>query len=271
MISQIMNPIVLNNLAVEELEGKDFRSACTLLEKATEIILEDSSIESLSSKKMIQEQMLFFSKRRSFEWSKIIQLPDRSSSGVGNFIFTRAMSIRNLRRRDSKMSPTKQQNNSIHTTDDKAVILYNTALAIQLQAVEEQKPDLALQTRARNLYLLSQAMLRKSGESGFKSKLCFTHFFHIAILNNLGQISYDLVDYRSSAHCFGLLSNNLKYLVQKRKIKKNSKNINSASSFSGNSSITSIALWKVTGYGQSDIAGMFSNTIVQTPTTAPCA
>jgi len=308
--NNITNPIVLNNLAIERLEEcNDLSAACVLLDKATKIILEKEGKDSkiLTPTQNEIDELQYVSKRTHFQWSQNIHNNNNdmnsTTKAVGNFLFNRGMKIirqnsnHRLQHSTSAIrkksindtnndnqrsllstpsitasSPSNIINNmntsGILTNDDKAVIMYNTALVYQLLVIvntatptvitKNQQKVSTQQLRSRNLYLLSQTMLRK-GQKYFKSKLCFYHFFHIAILNNLGQISYDLIDYRSSEHCFTLLYNNLKYLVRKQQQLSSSKKNKSSVAL----------LW--TGFCQSDVAGMFSNTIVKSPTAAPCA
>lgn len=66
----------------------------------------------------------------------------------------------------------------------------------------------------------------------------------MAILNNLGQLSYELVDYECSKICFDQLHRNVMHLLKYEK-----PNV----------------------YTKSDLNGMIANSIVDIPTTAPCA
>merc|ERR1711862_439690 len=160
---------------------------------------------------------------------------------IGSFMFSRAMFVYDL-------NPQKRRHLRRQLSSDvKAVIIYNTGLAFQLMAKE--KNETSILSKATAMYRLSQTILRNANERGAKSKLCFNHFFHVALLNNLGQISYELVDYGASGHYFGQLELNLKHIVSRSK--------------SGKGGISL--------FEKSDMLGMMSNTVVEIPNTAPCA
>ena len=164
-----------------------------------------------------------------FSWSGDAPIPSRPNDdeAIGAFVYARGMFVTGSR-------------GSLE--EAKAVISYNAALAAHLLGLETSESF--LQTRAQYLYKLSRALLRKQQAKGSKmSKLLYAHFFHMAILNNLGQISIELVDYESSKSCFEMLLTNLKHIMSKTK----------------------------TVYGQEDLQGMLSNSIVILPTTAPAA
>ena len=217
MLHQRLNLIDLNNTAVHHLEDGDFGAANRLLATVVVNLLKitENKAESVSS--------------LHFSWSEDAPIPSRPNDdeAIGAFVYARGMFVTGSR-------------GSLE--EAKAVISYNAALAAHLLGLETSESFLL--TRAQYLYKLSQAFLRKQQAKGSKmSKLLYAHFFHMAILNNLGQISIELVDYESSKSCFEMLLRNLKHIMSKAK----------------------------TVYGQEDLQGMLSNSIVILPTTAPAA
>merc|ERR1739844_609695 len=86
----------------------------------------------------------------------------------------------------------------------KAVIFYNAALTHHLLATFDHDSDLSLQ-RAKILYGWSLKLLKNrhhSNRRGFP-------LLHMTLLNNLGHVSYNMVDYSTSKKCFDQLHRNL--------------------------------------------------------------
>ena len=218
MLPQHLNLIDLNNTAVHHLEDGDFNAANRLLTTVVVNLLKITENKVLESVSSLQ-----------FSWSEDAPIPSRPNDdeAIGAFVYARGMFVTGSR-------------GSLE--EAKAVISYNAALAAHLLGLETSESFLL--TRAHYLYKLSRAFIRKQQAKGSKmSKLLYAHFFHMAILNNLGQISIELVDYESSKSCFEMLLTNLKHIMSKTK----------------------------TVYGQEDLQGMLSNSIVILPTTAPAA
>merc|ERR1712150_265462 len=103
--------------------------------------------------------------------------------------------------------------------------------------------DSNILSKARDTYSLSQTWVREASGNGIVSKLCFDYDFHVILLNNLGQISYELVDYGASSYFFNQLSLNLNHIASQPKNEINFKNC--------------------------DMNGMKSNVIVELPNAAP--
>lgn len=223
MFPQRLNIIDLNNAAVRQIEDGDFRSATEILTGALRLMMIQHSKEKGLG-----------SKTTRFIWSKnnlgsLKQLKNDDDDKIGTFIFARGMFVHGTVTRGGALGEIK------------AVITYNAALAAHLLAVETCNSTLL--AKAHALYRLTRACLKKQRERGDKSRLCNQHFFHMAILNNLGQLSYELVDYECSKTCFDQLHRNLMHLLKYEK----------------------------PVYAQSDLNGMIANSIVSMPTTAPCA
>mmetsp|Transcript_16820 Transcript_16820/g.25596 ORF Transcript_16820/g.25596 Transcript_16820/m.25596 type:complete len:250 (+) Transcript_16820:71-820(+) len=239
------DPVTLNNIAVQQLENNDFSSASELLKVALRMILPKQDNEPANDLNVPPSQLV------DFRWSKNANMCSsgkiRDKTSQNRYIFARGVFIVRWAQKNRKMMRT---GNTPLSSDVKASIIYNAALASHLQASQENN-YISLQIRAQSLYRLSQNILREARNKGNRSKLCLQNFFHVAILNNLGQLSYELVDYELSTKYFNQLKRNLHFLKSKRK--------------------GSILLWQETGYCQNDLAGMFSNTAIMVPNTAPCA
>lgn len=236
MIPQRFDPIELNNMAVKNLEHNDTKSACELLTTAAKIILNTSAVLRRSTRPL-QENL---SKHTRFEWSDVtysaLKPSPRSNDPFGTFLFSRAMFVHDR-------NPTTRHCRRQLSADAKAAIAYNAGLAFHILAIKQN--DSRLLSKAGSMYSLSQTILRKAGEKGYTSKLCFHSFFHIVLLNNLGQMSYMLVDYEASTHYFGQLELNLRYITSRPKHEN--------------------------AFDSNDMLGMMSNTFVDVPDTAPCA
>mmetsp|Transcript_26320 Transcript_26320/g.39868 ORF Transcript_26320/g.39868 Transcript_26320/m.39868 type:complete len:230 (+) Transcript_26320:452-1141(+) len=229
MIPQHLHPVVLNNIAVQNLEQGNTEFACKIFASAVKLIL--SAPMDFSS----TEQM--FSKSAHFSWSNVVYdniKTRRNETSDRTFMFSRAICIENY-------SPTADLTQL--SNDMKAGIIYNTGLAFHLIAMENN--DSNFLSKARDTYSLSQTILREASMNGIISKLCFDYNFHVILLNNLGQISYELVDYDASSYFFYQLSVNLNHIASQPKNEINFENC--------------------------DMNGMKSNVIVELPNAAPCA
>lgn len=237
-----LNSIELNNMGVRHMEENDIASACDLLSTAVKLIL---NFEASCSSPAERESP---KKCNRFRWSKVtggsVSISGKGSVvAVGQYVFTRGMYVY------GRHSKTRQE--SFHlNSDTKAAIAYNAGLAYHLLAIE--KSDSLLLSKASHMYRFSQSILRKANKNGSYSKLCFNYFFHVSILNNLGQISYELVDYSASAQYFQKLKLNLKHLIAK-------------------SMSPELSSRKLDAFNQNELRGMISNTVIEIPNTAPCA
>mmetsp|Transcript_1047 Transcript_1047/g.1337 ORF Transcript_1047/g.1337 Transcript_1047/m.1337 type:complete len:240 (-) Transcript_1047:55-774(-) len=231
--------IQLNNIGVQNIEQSDIKAASDILATAVKLILKDDA----SKPKPIECPS---SKHIRFEWSKIANLGISAKCcemSVGQYVFSRGMYIYGQQ--------SKKTYDPVDLSSDaKAAIVYNAGLAYHLLAVE--KSDSLLLRKASHMYRYSQSILRKANRKGSHSKLCFNYFFHVSILNNLGQISYELVDYNASTQYFDKLKLNLKHLIAK-------------------SMSPEIASRQRNTFHQNDLRGMISNTVIEIPNTAPCA
>lgn len=227
-----LDPIDLNNIAVQNLEHNNTSYACKILATAVKLILTTSGncSSSLDNK---------YSNGICFRWSRVaydIKTPRRNDTPGGTFMFSRAIIVDNL-------CTTRKMTFQELSIDAKAAIVYNAGLAFHLVAMENN--DSIFLSRARETYMMSQTILRKASEKGIESKLCFEHDFHVILLNNLGQTSYELVDYDASSYYFDQLLLNLNHIASQPLSKKI--------------------------FEKSDIVGMASNVIVDIPNAAPCA
>lgn len=228
MLPQHLNPIALNNMAVHQLEDGDFKAAEQILAGALACLVKMSRRSESPNKKR--------SRAVHFSWSKEAPTPNNSDTDddlIGTFIYSRGMFL----------NQTKHGTPEV-TGEVKAVIAYNAALATHLLAIETSES--ALLRKALAFYNLSHKALRKLCSGGAKPALCFKLHFHMVILNNQGQLTYQLVDYRSSQLCFKQLAKNVRFLMGRK---------NSSSR----------------AYCPTDMRGMLGNSLIETPTTAPCA
>lgn len=232
MIPFHFDPIELNNMGVQSLEHGNYDYASDLLTLAVRLIVKTSNIDENHS-----QQHRLQSKYNTFRWSiNAPQEKKESDLSIGTFTFSRGMFI-NVRKRHTVCNLS---------SDMKAVIAYNTGLSFHLLATENN--DSTLLVKAGKMYRLSQSILRESIKKGSPmSKLCLNYFFHVVLLNNLGQLSYELVDYEASGYYFEHLEMNLKHLVLK------------GMPYDGGA------------FDRRDFLGMISNTIVNLPNAAPCA
>eukprot|EP00547_Thalassionema_nitzschioides_P010752 CAMPEP_0194263050 /NCGR_PEP_ID=MMETSP0158-20130606/46857_1 /TAXON_ID=33649 /ORGANISM="Thalassionema nitzschioides, Strain L26-B" /LENGTH=231 /DNA_ID=CAMNT_0039003217 /DNA_START=53 /DNA_END=748 /DNA_ORIENTATION=- len=226
-----LDPVELNNIAVQHLEHSNISVACKILATAVRLIL-NTPINYYSDSKI--------SNYIRFQWSKVAyeinQAPNRNHIPGSTFMFSRAIILYDC-------CTTRKMTFQHLCSDAKTAIVYNAGLAFHLAAMENN--DSTFLPKARTTYILSQTILRKASENGITSTLCFDYDFHVILLNNLGQTSYELVDYDASSYYFEKLFSNLNHIAS-RTI---SNNI----------------------FENSDMVGMTSNVIVDVPNAAPCA
>lgn len=227
MLPQHLNPVELSNMAVDQLEDGDFKAAEKLLRAALTCLVH-------MPKRGDEKNPKKRSRAAHFSWGKEAPAPNNSQTHdfIGTFVYSRGMRM-------------DHSNHGIPeiTGEVKAVIAYNAALATHLLAIETSES--ALLRKAHSFYTLSNRALSKLCSGGAKPALCFSVHFHMAILNNQGQVSYQLVDYRSSKVCFEMLAKNVKFLMGRNHISHD--------------------------YCPTDLRGMLGNSLLDTPTTAPCA
>jgi len=224
------DPIELNNIAVQHLEHSNTSVACKILATVVKLLLNTPMNYCPENK---------FSNSIRFQWSKVaydIKTPNRNELPGNTFMFSRAMIVHDC-------CTTRQMTFQELCSDAKAAIVYNAGLAFHLAAMENN--DSTFLPKARTTYILSQTILRKASENGITSTLCFDYDFHVILLNNLGQTSYELVDYDASSYYFDQLLLNLNHMASQPTSKKSFEN--------------------------SDMVGMASNVIIDPPNAAPCA
>jgi hypothetical protein len=217
------DPIALSNRAVECMENGYIRFANRLLNAALLRLLDMTDAESAQSIR--------------FSWSQPAVIEQNGSLGdenTGLFMYSRGGVLRGGPR--PNLGPT---------SEERAVIVYNAALAAHLLANVTAKS--AVMNRAKSLYILSRHILRTRRAAGAKSSLWNKHFFHIAILNNLGQINYELTEFAIAKTYFACTKQIVLFLASSRQ--------------SEESQI----------YCMSDLKGMRGNAILDMPTAAACA
>lgn len=220
------DPIALSNRAVKCLENGYIRFANSLLNAALLRLLDVTDAESVQTSHSIR-----------FSWSQPAVMEQNGSCGdenTGLFMYSRGGVLRGGPR--PNLGPT---------SEERAVIVYNAALAAHLLANVTAKS--AVMNRAKSLYILSRHILTTRRATGAKSSLWNKHFFHIAILNNLGQINYELTEFAIAKKYFACTKQIVIFLA--------------ASHQSEESEIFCI----------SDLKGMRGNAILDMPTTAACA
>mmetsp|Transcript_2513 Transcript_2513/g.3696 ORF Transcript_2513/g.3696 Transcript_2513/m.3696 type:complete len:259 (-) Transcript_2513:68-844(-) len=240
--------IILSNKAVQQLESSNdnYHSARQLLRQAlTIIICQIVDVQQDSSKKSPAASF--------FQWSSQIstitkneELDDETTTT--GFVFTRGIYIRSLTTRLEIV---------------KAAICYNTALTHHLLATTQlddsnhytTTTDQLLQ-QAKLFYSRSAQILRNVNEPGEKRRLLL-RLLHMVILNNLGQVSYVLVDYHTSQECLDQLQRNiiLYYSIHRRRTKKKKKRTCNPTGFCPHD----------------DLIAMHFNTLLDVPMTAPGA
>jgi len=249
MIPQALDAISFNNSAVRSLEEDEVSSACEFIAIAIKIVQNDNELKRQSPSSSQNEPS---SKYYNFQWAENSSLPteiNKADESVGYFLFTRGMYISTLRRDNHN---NKRARYSHHLNSDVgAAISYNAGLIFQLFAIKRR--SYTLLDKAGNFYRQSQAILRKANERGVKSKLCFKFFFHVPLLNNLGQLCYELVDYQSCSYYFDRIHENLEHLIERLNCPDTSQQKN------------------VKIYHRTDLLNMLSNTIVDIPVTSPAA
>mmetsp|Transcript_10620 Transcript_10620/g.15636 ORF Transcript_10620/g.15636 Transcript_10620/m.15636 type:complete len:238 (+) Transcript_10620:40-753(+) len=206
--ARLEKAIILNNKAVQNLETKNYNTSIQLLRRAITICQITNNDEPQTT-----EPVSFF------QWSS--RIGSLEKEGRGCFVFNRGVFIRSM---------------ATSTEIVKAVILYNTALVYHMFAKLDQNCDQHLQ-RAKLLYALSARILKKEQSQRLQ-------LFHMAIMNNLSQVSYDMVDYQTSKKCLDQLQQNILHLHRTK---------------------------KRTGFCPRDLMAMHFNTLVDVPMTAPCA
>lgn len=214
MCPQDLNPVHLNNLAVRQMEDGDFLSANQLFKVALSLmVLPENKRVAVPATKTI------------FSWSKDAPIPviQHADESIGTFLFSRAVIIKSTG----------------VSRECKAAILYNSALVAHLVAMAGKPIDASLLRRAKLLYSLSRTVLKKFQRSALLHKL----FIHMAILNNLGQLSYELADYECCRCCFEHLHKIIRCL---------------------NKACCGV-------YCKRELLGMVRNATLETPITAPCA
>lgn len=229
MMSPHSDPITLSNIAVKCMQNGDIRDANILLNSALRLLVViDRTASSSKSAPSIR-----------FSWSQHAAIVRNGSSeieNIGAFMYSRGAVLDVSHQPKFDLGPK---------SEERAVILYNAALAAHLLAHMTAKS--AMMNRAKSLYILSQHVLRSRRETGVNSSLCNKHFFHIAILNNLGQINYELAEFALAKKYFA----NTKHIFQ----------CMAASRRSEENQI----------YCMSDLKGMRQNAIMEMPTAAACA
>lgn len=223
MIIQGSNdPVKLNNAAVHRMEGGDFQSAGLLLKLALSLVAR--------SDRKRGDTATITTVKSKFAWSTEVPTHKLGLLGPGKrfefgiFLFTKGILI----------------SSTAVSRESKAAILYNAALVTHLMAVWGPiQGHSALLRRAKKLYNLSRILLKRFPKSMLLHKL----FIHMAILNNLGHLSYGLVDYECCRFYFDFLYKTIKC---------------------GETACT-------VAFDQHDIQGMAGNSVFVTPTAAPCA
>lgn len=227
--------IEINNQAVRQLENNSYPLAHQLIRKALNLCKTIMKKQLQRTEEQMQRQTV------SYEWSSQRITSSPKIMKEERFIFSRGIFIH---------SPSNCSDMI------KAILCYNNALVyhllatsitktklIRTTATSTKKHDLYLQ-RAKLLYRLSGGILKQL--QPVLSEQENLRLFHVAIWNNLGIISYDLVDYRATKNCFHQLNRNL-------------------TCFQNTNSIASCDLY------QNDILAMYCNAMLDVPTTAPCA
>jgi len=242
MISKLSDPIELNNVGVRNLESNDITSACEQLTRAVKLVLRTQN--TTSSRKSLKLRGMQSNKCISFRWSKDTPLSkSKDETQTGTYTFSRGMLV-------YETSKTKYDARCTLSSDVMAAICYNAGLAFHHAAT--RRNESLLLKKALTMYQLSQTILRRANRRDAKSRLCHSFFFHVALLNNLGQLSYELVDYQASRYYFGHLESNVRFLVSKASSIKSSPK-------------------EGTTYSPENLIGMMSNAIIAMPNAAPVA
>lgn len=232
MIHQQLSPIGLSNMALQRMEAGDFESAHKMLRVAVNILV--TTIPATA----INGNDTNIAREIRFSWSDYLPTHPKLSKineeqQIDTFIYLKGMFV----------SDHSNPNNKSSIGEAKVVIIYNAALAAQLLGIK--KSESALLKQAQALYHLARSVLRKRRELGDWSLLCSKYFFHMAILNNFGAVSFQLTEYDISKSCFERLKKNLMLLLIRGRGQKY--------------------------YTHTELVGMMTNSIVEPPLTAPCA
>lgn len=191
--------IQYNNRAVQELELYDYEKAYVLLKKAIMMIAKKQPNHKTKISRCPNDSDSVV----QFQWSpndstRTSSVANAHNDG-GRFIFYRGIYI----------LP------SLYTTvaygcHIKAAMLYNCALAHHLLAplLDHTTPDAMLQ-QSQRLYFASQNLMQKyqaqqrkqQRSNTIRINKCFLRLFHVAVWNNMGQISLDLVNYTAFQCC----------------------------------------------------------------------
>lgn len=220
-----------NNHALDQLvKNNNILFARDLLETAVECVSASDDIpkSSVSTQNQLEDDSELSNYR--FNWTSAANYTETKSQ---TFIFSRGLQI----------TPNFDDDKVPVDYDCKAAIFYNAGILFHL--IGHLTNDSSYLTRAMDLYISSQSILRNALGQGKRSVLCFQHCLHVALLNNLGQISYELIDYDATEYYFQNLKLNLKYFVARET--------------------------KEGAIDGTDYMGMVSNTMIDIPIMAPSA
>ena len=172
-----------------------------------------------------------------FSWSQHDAIGRKSNTdnqNIGPFMYSRGAVL------DRGVQPNFGPKSEV-----RAIILYNAALAAHLLANVTAKSE--AMNRAKSLYILARHVLRTRRGGGVNSSLCNKHFFHLAILNNLGQINYELTEFALARAYFANAKQMILFLATCRQSEEDQI------------------------YSKSDLKGMCGNAMMEMPTAAACA
>jgi hypothetical protein len=245
-----LSPTALNNLAIRQLECGQFSNASRLLDMALNHTIELVKESRTSKNPLTQTETtrasttpILMQRELICSWSTTLPIPFRPEENR-TYIYARGLLINE---RHGKCSVDQQKAETSKLS--KAIILYNAALATHTLAIE--KVDSVMLRKAHTLYrvsrrvfVLSQRAAKNGGDKRNISHL-HLHFLHMAILNNLGQLSHELAEFNLARNCFGQLEKHLAFLLVRKD--------------------------QLHFFAKSDVRGMIANSAVQTPSTAPCA
>jgi hypothetical protein len=133
-----------------------------------------------------------------------------------------------------------------HLNELSAVVVFNTALSTQLLAMNQSESDLLL--RSRELYMMSLRLLRRDNDYKQRS-LSAGLTFNLVLINNLGQLSYELVDFSEGRKYFDELA----MLLLCPFIPRNQN------------------ICRTGQLEECDLKGIMLNVMLHAPSTAPCA
>lgn len=217
MFAKTESPIQLNNRAVQLMEDGDLSSANQLLKTALRIVAMPQN----------KKETVVCATNASFSWSGAATIVHNKASeeaeSHGTFLFSRTILIKS----------------GVASRECKAAMVFNAGLVAHMLATITPSPQSAMLRKAKTLYSLSRSILKRFRTSVLFHKL----FIHMAILNNIGHLSYELADFACCRCCFDHLR---LAIVSHRK-------------FCGGV------------YDELEQRGMVGNAMFETPTTAPCA